>query len=307
MQQFISLLFISLWGTCALGASPGYSESNVPSRPFNEIQKHLSNLQKRHPELVELRQYGKSWLGQPLNMIVIGNHRQRAKQAVLITGSTHGSEYLNIVDRLPKELIFKSHSHGPVQGFIKEGGLFIVVPIVNPDGYITQNRYNARGIDLNRGWSITKDSGPSERESQALSNSLDAFVKEKQINIVMTVDYHCCRGALLWPWSYKKDPLPDALLRRHQSIATMAEEILSVRSGTTFQLLGYAPQGTTKDYYHKRFGALAFTFEGRKSIEPQYFDKHVTWWEKATKYISNQFPTIRNASITSSLNMTIAD
>ena len=50
-------------------------------------------------------------------------------------------------------------------------------------------------------------------------------------------------------------------------------------SGSTGQVLGYYPRGTSKDYYFAKYGALAFTFEGSYRQEHLNFEKHTIWWD----------------------------
>jgi len=100
------------------------------------------------------------------------------------------------------------------------------------------------------------------------------------------VDYHCCAGALLHPWSYKKANLPAPDLTAHQQIGKLADQYLNLDVGATGQILGYYPMGTTKDYYYSAYGALAFTYEGRYGKEKNYLDRHVGWWNEMLATIS---------------------
>ena len=77
-----------------------------------------------------------------------------ARPALLMSGSTHGDEYLNIEDRLPEELLKLSLNKSTVSDFLNRGGVFIFIPILNPDGYDHRNRENSHGVDLNRDWDV---------------------------------------------------------------------------------------------------------------------------------------------------------
>src|SRR5690606_4664290 len=98
------------------------------------------------------------------------------RTAVVMTGAIHGNEYLNIEDRLPEELIARARSgSGSVASFLSAGGVLVFVPIVNPDGYESRSRYNAKGVDLNRDWDVPSvgHTGFKQVESAALSNALE--------------------------------------------------------------------------------------------------------------------------------------
>jgi len=87
------------------------------------------------------RLIGRSVEGRPLRVhvrIVDG------LSPTIIFGGFHGDEpkSVRLANKLVEWLTAKEHLRRP--------GSFVVVPIVNPDGYARRRRRNARGVDLNR-------------------------------------------------------------------------------------------------------------------------------------------------------------
>ncbi len=91
----------------------------------------------------------------------------------LIVGGTHGDERATVpfLETFIADHLEKGEGLGPV----------LVIPVLNPDGYFRDSRYNARGVDLNRNfpelWNINSDEPPgegplSEPESRLLHDLL---------------------------------------------------------------------------------------------------------------------------------------
>ena len=150
----------------------------MPRRVTIEILQGMDQLKKQYKDLVTLIEYGKSVEGRPLRlMVAMKKNRRFAEHPTLVmSGTTHGNEYLNIEDRLPRALLAKSRQRGNISRFLEEGGAFVFIPILNPDGFESRNRENAHGVDLNRDWDVRAASyqGFKEIETRALADELDS-------------------------------------------------------------------------------------------------------------------------------------
>ncbi|MEZ4749724.1 MAG: M14 family metallopeptidase [Bdellovibrionota bacterium] len=288
-MQILSILILLVTATTAI-ASDGVSrgDSGIFGPPYETILRFQEDLQAAYPNLVSLQIYGTSYEGRRLQMMVAMKENQAAlpRTAVVMSGSTHGNEYLHIEDRLPAELLRLSKEGSSVSRFLDAGGVLVFIPIVNPDGYEKRSRFNARGVDLNRDWDVPPAGfkGFKERESIALSEALEQLRLQHSLRYAVTIDYHCCAGALLTPWSYTQDDLPEPQLSHHRAIGNMARKDLGVTVGATGQVLGYTPTGTSKDYYFASYGALAFTYEGRFKTEESRLASHLSWWQSILDY-----------------------
>jgi len=260
------------------------SDSGIYGPKYNDQLLHLQTLQKSYKDISEIADYGKSVRGRTLRMLIVDKQKSAttSRPAVLITGSIHGNEYLSIADRLPESLLKASDLYGSINQYVMKGGVVMFVPIVNPDGYEARKRHNAKGADLNRDWDVPPagHKGFKQVETRLLANHIESIVTKRNLRLKVAVEYHCCIGALLYPWSYTRKPIPTPDLTKHKQIGKLADPFLNIAVGTTPQILGYTPLGTAKDYYYAKYKALAFTYEGRRKNEKAYLKEHVQWWEE---------------------------
>jgi predicted deacylase len=227
-------------------------------------------------------------LTQPLN----------ERPTIIMSGSTHGNEYLNLEDRLPEEFLKQSQSQSIVTDFLNQGGVFIFVPILNPDGYVNRVRTNSHNVDLNRDWDVPSASfkGFQEVETKSLSDQINTLTTQDKLSLKVSVDYHCCIGAFLYPRSYvPATEIPKEDMEQFKKLGEIANKQLNVPFGTTPDLLGYSAVGTTKDYYYEKYHSLSFTYEGRYKKESELLAEHVSWWEEMIRYVVKGTNTPLNA------------
>lgn len=272
-----------------------FSDSNIEGPSYEEIVATHHSLTLAYSGWASISTYGQTLEGRALTVIRIQNpnvteggpHQNRP--GVLISGAIHGNEYLNIEDRLAGWFLANKDLSPGLMHYLDAGGVIYVIPIMNPDGYANRERGNANGVDLNRDFDLvpTNEANFHEVETSSLRTYLEQELKTNNVSLRVTVDYHCCDGSLLFPWSYTMDNLTDDLLAGHNHIARLMSESIGTdyRSGSTAQVLGYTPRGTSKDYYFAHFGAFAFTFEGNWRTENENFDKHTLWWDHILAWI----------------------
>lgn len=261
------------------------SDSGIKGPPYREILNSLKKLEENNRNLVSVIEYGKSLAGRSLVLVKLKNiSSSENSRAVYIGGSIHGDEYLNIEDRLPTWFVEEAKKQGSVSKFLNSGGIIYLVPILNPDGYENRARTNDAGVDLNRDFTVlmAQTEGLKQPETSSLAKFLENDLKVEAKKLELAMDYHCCIGALLYPWSFKGPIISPEDNEKHRIIGEIMQTSLGkdVKYGTTPMILGYSARGTSKDFYYERFGARGFTFEGRRNIEDRYFEDHTKMWEK---------------------------
>jgi len=279
--------FAASWAPSrACGESIGASDSGIPRPPYAQVLARLSQVATASQGWVTSFEYGRSVLGRPLRIVKIQDPSRVEQEAVhptvLISGATHGSEYLGIEDRLPEWFFQSRFRERQLNQFFAAGGVLLIVPIVNPDGFVAGTRLNAHGVDLNRDFDLvpTNEGHFAEPETRDLADWLAAEIADNHLQLRLTVDYHCCDGSLLFPWSYSDAGLPAADLEAHEQVGRLMQSDIdsSYNFGSTGKVLGYLARGTSKDYYFARYHALAFTFEGLAREELAKFPSHTRWW-----------------------------
>lgn len=266
------------------------SDSQIHGPNYQGIIDELKDLEKSYPGEAQVITYGTSVAGRPLTLIKIGSKKETTLPAIYIGGTIHGDEYLNIEDRLPRWFLEQTRVPGSaVANYLAKGGMIYVAPILNPDGYEKRVRTNSKGKDLNR--DFTSQIAQVEGFTQPETTNLVTFLKEDlardKRKLEVAMDYHCCIGALLYPWSFKGPVIPEADLSRHAQVGEIMQDALStqVRYGQTFVILGYEAKGTSKDFYFETFGARGFTYEGRRGMEDKFFDEHTKMWDNIVRLI----------------------
>ncbi len=94
----------------------------------------------------------------------------RSKRTVLVLGGFHGDEPKGVY--LARQLIDMLLTH-PISGKNR----WVIMPLVNPDGYESRKRRNARGVDINRNFP-TKNWGVGSRRSRMYGGATPASEPE---------------------------------------------------------------------------------------------------------------------------------
>jgi hypothetical protein len=276
------------------GNGPQESDSGIRGPRYAEVEQELKSLATKYSTISSYATYGKTPQGRTLSVIRIGlpGRRPTTAPAVLLTGATHGDEYLNIEDQMPRIFLSDVRESGTgINNFLKKGGMIYVVPIFNPDGYENRQRENSNGVDLNRDFDVLPLKEPkfTQVETKGWIQFLDKDLADNNLNLKMTMDYHCCGGAWLYPWGYTKEPLQEPAVGQHKEWAKNFMSLFGAgyKTGTTWAVFGYLSHGTSRDYYYSKYGSIAFTFEGAYKTENQNIAKHTTMWDQILNYFSN--------------------
>lgn len=283
------------------------SDSGRVGPPYQQIVKSMEDLSKKYPDLATHVVYGKTAKGMPLQLVRLAranfsnpSNPTAPRKAVLIAGTIHGDEFLGVEDKLPYIFLDESAKLPGITQYLKEGGVIYMAPVLNPEGYAARDRYNSKGIDLNRDFPIMfqHHEGFTQPETGFLGKYLHEDMQKNNLKLIMTLDYHCCIGALLHPWSFDDAPaLPEKDLKRHQFVGNILRKFFGMEFpvGTTPDLLGYSAMGTSKDYYYERYHSTSFTYEGVYQDEYKNLYKHVQFWDEIFSTMVTQWPEGRRS------------
>ena len=209
---------------------------------------------------------------------------------MVITGAIHGDEFLGVEDRFARWVLETGVTLEPIQKFFAMGGEMVFIPIMNPDGYSADERENSKGKDLNRDFELkaTGHAASTQMETVAYTRFLTNELASTGRQLRFTLDYHCCIGAALVPWSYGRSvPLTQKDKTRYDLVGQLAKDILGVNTGTPWDILGYTADGSTMDYMMEKYGTTAIAYEGERRKENQYFDKHTAFLEAVVRNLND--------------------
>lgn len=270
-------------------------------KTFAEINARAQELVAENPELSSLRTIGSSLNGNPIVAVSLtGPENERFPRAtrpqVLFNGTQHAREWVSpmTVMYLLEQFLGTYSRDSRVTELLDRCEL-LVVPVVNPDGYLytwsSQRmwRKNMRdngdgtfGVDTNRNWAYQwgSDNGSSgfpgsetyrgtapfsEPETQVLR---DYFLANPRI--VAHIDYHTHGNYVLEPWGYTNSPPPDAgpydIIGRRVEAAIERVFLTAWREGQTYSTL-YPVSGGVNDWVYAGtptpYKALSYTLELR--------------------------------------------
>lgn len=268
----------------------GKSDSGIYGPKYNEMKAAMEEFVGNNPEYAKIVSLGKSEAGVVTQGILIGKRGEHVKQLALVTGATHGNEYLNIVDRLPAAFLDKKNTQ--FFDYYNNGGVILVVPIFNPDGYDKKRRANTNWVDLNRDFTNfeTNTVRFTQAETKNISTWVDGFIEKHSADFAFSMDYHCCyRGSLLFPWAYTKEPILPADRAAFDIIGKMMQkQFPGAKYGATSEIIWYLADGVSKDFWYAKYGALAVTYEGRYRTEKDKLSDHIAWWKGIVDYIQKK-------------------
>ncbi len=250
-----------------------------------------------HRDLTDLVEIGRTHQDRPILALFIGRGPRLGhdRPVFFINGAHHGSELmsstfaLDVIDQLLE------HRHPAVPRWLKEDVVFVVVPLVNPDGNMASLRDKhlgrkngldgdgdgvreaTEGVDLNRNypfrWGALGEMasssdihsryhrGPqpgSEPETRAIMRLAESE------RFVASISFHTGTLAVLAPYTIPlvKDPSPNEAWVVAEHIAKQMvghpEGLVPVRKNL------YPVDGTDQDWLRHEHGTLALLVEGAK-------------------------------------------
>ncbi len=281
-----------------------FSDSGVNFPPYASIQNQLQDTAAQHPDLARVIYYGKTPEGRDLTVIRIGhapNPQDPTRHfAVQISGAIHGNEYLGIEDLFASYFLDHMSDLPGFSKFIASGGVVYIIPIVNPDGYEARQRSNSMAIDLNRDFDQieTGEMRFTQPESKSLAQYLENDLAGSNLQLRMSLDYHCCVPAMITPVSYMDAQPKPADQPAFNALTALQTNTLGFDVGNPLQTVGYLADGTTIDYFYSKWGTLSFAIEGRHGGEAGALLDHVKFFDQAfMSFVSGPAPDTLAANL----------
>lgn len=162
------------------------------------VYSYIDQLVSDNADIARKMVIGKSVVGRDIPAIVIGT----GSKCAIIDGSLHGNEKTGTFACLRLiELLIEYYHTDPYWASKMAEYRIIIVPVINPDGFVSGTRDNANGVDLNS--QFPPDGTPTEPEAFALINLMG--------NYTPTVYVNCHEGYYWYPLdmlygNYESDP-----------------------------------------------------------------------------------------------------
>ena len=175
---------------------------------IESLADHLQSVETNHPDICKLYSIGKSYEGRDLWFMKISDNvlDEEDEPEVKYISSMHGDEpvgmelCLHLIDYLSDNYNVLSNTTDLINNLE-----IWIMPLMNPDGYVHQQRYNMQGIDLNRDFPDRVSSNHNTTEGRAVETAHVmnwAFAHSS----VLSANFHT--GALLVNYPYDSDYSP---------------------------------------------------------------------------------------------------
>ncbi|EAT46817.1 AAEL002000-PA [Aedes aegypti] len=238
---------------------------------YDEINDYLVQIATENFEWIRFRIIGWSVEGRPIRAITINPDKQRT---IIVDAGIHAREWITVSTAL--YLIKKLIEDGDQYRILHEYK-WVIVPLVNPDGYIYSTetdrywRKNRRrlsdkcvGVDLNRNFGFRWDVGVnlfsgechpgfrgyapfSEPETRALRTVID-----NNPDADLYINLHSFGGYLIYPWSYDSAAVEN--VEDLRKVGVSAARAMwhyghhEYKVGSSSEILRYQASGTSIDY-----------------------------------------------------------
>jgi murein tripeptide amidase MpaA len=229
--------------------------------PFSEIVAFYQNLTKENPlTATYIASIGSTVEGRDIPAVMLGS--LTASKKIFIQGGQHAREWIShtTVAYIAQQLVDQYNEENRLVRDLMDNMLFIIVPVVNVDGYVytwetdrlwrknrRKNADGSYGVDLNRNWDVDwggegssrvpssntyiGESPFSEPETRAVA---DLFFEYSPID--GAIDYHSYSQYVLRPYGYTSQPPPN-----HQILKLVGEGIRdNIRVATGVQYTSMA-------------------------------------------------------------------
>lgn len=189
-------------------------DSDDPMNEYFSLDEYHAFLQSKvaqYPNLCELHQYGTSVQSRPLYVLKISDNvnQNEAEPEIKLIASIHGDETVgyDMMIRLIDLLTSDYGSDPRITNIVNNSELWIS-PLMNPDGYVNGQRFNAAGVDLNRNFPMPNGVNNPDGNPHAPEN-IGMMDFSNEHNFVLGINFHGGSLVINYPWDYSYELAPD--------------------------------------------------------------------------------------------------
>ncbi len=274
-----------------LGFKPIYipiPEPLIPYPSLSDIYDSAALIASNHSDICVLDTIGFSVQNRPILAVIVSDNPgvEEIEPELRMHGCIHGNEKIaTTVTLCYLNKLTEGYASDPDCQYIVNNTETWIIPVLNPDGYNSSNRYNANGIDLNRNCSYMGPGGGggstafSEPETAALRDltmqnwpDIENFINPFSTGLSLHSGAQCINTV----WNYTETPLPedyDLLDAQCNSYANDPGIIDYFGSGGAFWIAlpgasWYAINGDVNDWSYGECGTVDYTIETHDNYAP---------------------------------------
>ena len=263
-------------------------EPLIPYPSLLDIYDSAALIASNHSDICVLDTIGYSVQVRPILAVIVSDNPgvEEIEPELRIHGGIHGNEKIaSTVTLCYLNKLTEGYADDPACQYIINNSETWIIPVLNPDGYYSSNRYNANGIDLNRNCSYMGPGGGggstafSEPETAALRDltmqnwpDIENFINPFSTGLSLHSGAQCINTV----WNYTVSPLPedyDLLDAQCNSYVNDPGIIDYFGSGGAFWIAlpgasWYAINGDVNDWSYGECGTVDYTIETHDTFAP---------------------------------------
>lgn len=248
------------------------NDSGDPNRAYyyslTQYNTFMQETATAYPDICQLVQFGTSVQGRPLYFMKISDNVgvQENEPELRYVSSIHGDEVVgyHLLIELIKLLTTEYNTTQRITDIVNNTEIWIC-PMMNPDGYSLQRRFNANGIDLNRNFPMPSGNQHPDGNAWAQENvAMMSFSNGRSIDL--SLNFHGGELVMNYPWDYTYSLAPDdALLqemaltytRPHSGLYNSTDFTHGITNGAAW----YVITGSMQDWFYGYTGCIDITAE----------------------------------------------
>lgn len=230
---------------------------------YTQYRDSMIRIAQLHSNICKLETLGLSHQDRLLLIMKISDNPQvdETEPPVHFEGNIHGNEKIcwGVTFCMVNYLVNNYPGNSTVKDLVENREIWIA-PLVNPDGYNNNSRYNGRGVDLNRNWGWMWGNEAACGSDFFSENESWKFMEHFWRHpFVLYASYHSGTKAISEPWSYTSYIAPpEQNLIRHLSQGYSSFTGYPYGQGS---IIMYSINGCTKDYDYGCGGEIGWSIE----------------------------------------------
>jgi hypothetical protein len=238
---------------------------------YAQFRDTMSIIAANNPTICKLETLGTSYNGNLLLLMKVSDNPQvnENEPEVFFDASVHGDEKIGwaVAFEFLKYLV-RNYGSDPEVTYLVNNREIWVMPMTNPDGYVSNSRYNGHNVDCNRnwGWMFGEEFAPGAApySEPEIAAALQFFRRHP---VATAVSFHAGTEMLSYPWSFTTyDSAPEAAHLRwlSQGYSTRGNSYPYGQGSIVMYLIN----GSSKDYCYGALGEMAWSIEVHATKTP---------------------------------------
>ncbi|MBW6513444.1 MAG: carboxypeptidase regulatory-like domain-containing protein [Candidatus Syntrophosphaera sp.] len=260
---------------------------------IDQYHQFMVDTAAQYPNICQLVQVGTSIQNRPLYFLKITDNPalEEAEPEFKYISSMHGNEVVgyDMCIRLIQLLTSEYGTDARITDLVNSTEIWIC-PMMNPDGFVLGQRYNAAGVDLNRNFPMPTGNQHPDGNAWAPENiAVMDFCNDQ--SFVLSANFHTGALVMNYPWDYTYNLTPDDALIQAAALSYSIHNLPMYNStefpnGITNGAEWYVITGSMQDWNYGYTDCIDITAEISNSFWPPASTLPTYWAQNQESMLS---------------------